>query len=305
MKPKSNGLRNFGDMSVNFGQRKVRHLMKTRWEKWIWGKGMKVFLGFSILFFIAYAVFAFLYMTVIMYMSGSKTSFLWFWPVTCLLAIAFAAVLFFTLLGKMRAARTPVIVLLLLFWLLFLMLSLIGLRVYRAGREEPKQNADYLVVLGAQVRGSVPSLVLQARIDRAAEYLLENPNTIAIASGGQGSGELISEAEAIRRGLIARGVEAERILLEDKSTSTLLNLRYSCEVMEADLVRRGEGHAAKDSALVIVTNDFHVFRGVRIAKKMGFSDVSGCGATQFYATTIQYYVRESIGLVLEFLRGTV
>ena len=71
-------------------------------------------------------------------------------------------------------------------------------------------------------------LTLARRLDAALAYLEENPKAYVVVSGGQGAGEDISEAEAMRRYLAARGIEESRILMEDKSMSTLENFLFSC-----------------------------------------------------------------------------
>ena len=84
---------------------------------------------------------------------------------------------------------------------------LFGCMTVGALRVPPEEPLGTVVVLGSKVNGTVPSADLQARIDRAAEYLLEHPSLSVVASGGQGAGENISEAAAIRDGLIAQGVD--------------------------------------------------------------------------------------------------
>ena len=93
-------------------------------------------------------------------------------------------------------------------------------------------DLEYIVVLGAKVNGTAPSRTLRERIDAAATYLHENPNTIAVVSGGQGSDEGISEAQCIYNGLVQRGIASERIWLEDQATSTWENLSFSMELIQ-------------------------------------------------------------------------
>ena len=104
----------------------------------------------------------------------------------------------------------------------------------------------------------------------ALDYLEENPSAKVVVSGGQGSGEDISEAAAMKGYLVEHGLEEERILLEDRSVNTAENIRFSMELIEADW----SGREAEPS-LVIATNSFHVFRALRIAKKQGVTQVSG------------------------------
>jgi uncharacterized SAM-binding protein YcdF (DUF218 family) len=158
----------------------------------------------------------------------------------------------------------------------------------------PKAQADYVIVLGAQVRGSAPSRTLNARILTAAEYLKENPDSMVICSGGQGEGELITEAQAIKDGLLANGISENRILLEEASTNTVQNLIYSKELI------------TESSALVVVvTSDFHIYRAKKIAEHLGYQNLSMCPANEFMYTTISYYVREFFALFKDMLIGNL
>ena len=279
-------------------------------------KGMQVFLWITFGVLLLYAVFAFLYSTVVVYASGKATSFLWFWPVTCVIALVAAVLLFLVLTGRLPRFMMSAVCFCGLFWLCMAVFLSVEAVVFSAGRKTPGENGEYVIVLGAQVRGEVPTLVLSARIRAAAEYLKEHPQAIAVASGGKGSGENISEAEAIRRGLVRLGISEDRILLEDKSTSTAENLRFSAEVIQNyEKTKIGGGEEALlcgtsassvrfvSKNVVLVTNDFHVFRAVKLAKNLGYTEVTGLGATEFFAVTIQYYVREFFAITKEALSG--
>lgn len=122
-----------------------------------------------------------------------------------------------------------------------------------------KDNLDYLIVLGAQVRKQEPSPALKKRLHTAYAYLEKNPDTKVVVSGGKGSGEEISEAEAMCKYLLELGIEKERILMEDASTNTVENLKFSAELID------------KEAQVGIVTNNFHVYRSVRLARKQGYT----------------------------------
>lgn len=276
---------------------------KKRKEKWERSRGMQVFLWFTLVVLLLYAVFAFLYTSVVIYVSGVSTSFLWFWPVTFFIALFAVIGLFLVLTGRLPQFKLVAMGFAFAFWLLFAVFLAVEGIIFFAGRKEPEQGASYVIVLGAQVRGEVPTLVLDARIKAAAEYLKEYPDAVAIASGGQGTGESISEAEAIKRGLLRLGIAEERILLETGSTSTMENLRFSAEMIrETGRAEEGKIYFVPEK-VVLVTNDFHIFRATRLAKKLGYADVSGLGAREFFAVTIQYYVREFFAVVKELLQG--
>lgn len=276
-------------------------------------KGMQVFLWITLAVLLLYAVFAFLYSTVVVYASGKATSFLWFWPLTCAFALVAVVLLFLVVTNRLPRLKTAAVILCILFWICLTVFGIVEAIVFSEGRKTATPGADYVIVLGAQVRGEYPTLVLNARIKVAAEYLKENPQAVAVASGGQGTGESISEAEAIRRGLTRLGISEERILLESASTSTAENLRFSAKVIqgyeqgkieaEAPVITGDEAVRFVSKKVVLVTNDFHVFRATRLAKNLGYTDVSGLGATDFFAVTIQYYVREFFAITKEVIGG--
>ena len=92
----------------------------------------------------------------------------------------------------------------------------------------------YLLILGCTVRGDQPTQLLQTRIDRAAQYLKLHPQTIAVASGGCfRAGQQTSEAAVIQKGLCAKGIAPERILIEDQARSTAENFTLCKHLLES------------------------------------------------------------------------
>lgn len=154
---------------------------------------------------------------------------------------------------------------------------------------KPKENLDYVIILGAQVRGTRITKSLKKRLEKAYEYLDENPNTVAIVSGGQGEGEDLSEAQCMRDYLIQYGISEERIIMEDKSTNTAENIEFSMEKIKE--------HSKKESPQVgVITNNFHVYRAVAICKKSGY-EISGIAAKSDKILFVNYMVREFFAIV--------
>lgn len=158
----------------------------------------------------------------------------------------------------------------------------------------PPAGADYCIVLGAQLKDHGPSDVLRRRLDAAAQYLKQNPDTKCIVSGGQGRNEPMSEARGMYEYLIAAGIEEERIVQEDRSSNTYYNLAYSEELLDR-----------KEDTVVIVTNNFHVFRAVGIAQKMGYEQVYGLAASSYPGMLPNNMLREFLGVVKDFLVGNL
>lgn len=166
--------------------------------------------------------------------------------------------------------------------------------IIKNGVNKPEQGADYIIVLGGQVRGTVPSLNLAKRLDKAYEYLQNSPETKVIVSGGQGTGEDITEAEAMNTYLINKGIAKERIIMEDKSVNTHENIKFSKKLMNK-----------KEPQIVIVTSSFHVYRGIRIAKKQGLNNVEGLGSTIRWYTVPNLYLREAIAIIKYYICGQI
>ena len=192
-------------------------------------------------------------------------------------------------LGKLLLSAAGTVLALLILYALVLSAFMIGAAVNLP--HEP----DAVVVLGCKVGATGnPSMMLQYRIEKAYEYLSENPDLICVASGGQGANEALSEGQVIRDKLVARGIDPSRILVEDKSTSTNENLEFSLSLLEK------EGIQAENIA--IVTDGFHQLRASVIAKDMGVEAYAVSADTRFWLVPT-YWVREWLALSYLFVFG--
>lgn len=161
-----------------------------------------------------------------------------------------------------------------------------------------KQPMDYIIILGCAIRkdGS-PTPILRGRIDRALTFEKEqfekwNRHAKFVPSGGQGSNEVICEAESMKRYLTEQGVPEESILKEDKSVNTYQNMAFSKKVIEADA-----GDLSKASIAFSTTN-YHVFRGYTLAKRLGMK-VKGLSAKTKLYFFPNAFLREFVGLIVE------
>lgn len=152
--------------------------------------------------------------------------------------------------------------------------------------------ADAVIVLGAGVNGETPSAALWSRIRTAEDYLKRHPDIPVVLSGGQGPGEAISEAEAMRRCLWTDSGETNaRYLLEDRSTNTAENFRYSKALLEE------RGLDTETAVIAVVTNDFHCFRSHMIAQKQGLNTIDIPAELPWWWLTANYYLREGFAVV--------
>lgn len=181
--------------------------------------------------------------------------------------------------------RTGMILVLSVFLLFFLGVE--GM-ILKGSLTMPAKPQDYLIVLGAHVRSTGPSRALALRLDKAYEYALEHPDTTIIVSGGQGSNEPCTESSAMKQYLLEKGIAEERILEEERSTSTRENLIFSAEMIP-------------DGASVgIVSNGFHICRALHLAETLGYEDVSGVPARSDLATQPTNLLREFFAVVKDF-----
>ena len=163
----------------------------------------------------------------------------------------------------------------------FVSAAVIGSRIVGAMASKPQEGLDYVLVLGAHVIGTQPSRALQKRLDRALEYAEENRDTVFILSGGQGADEDISEADCMYRYLTEKGMAPQRLLLEDRSTSTLENLRFSAKLLSREEDRIG-----------ILSNNFHIYRALLLAEREGYRHVCGIPAHSDLWMQPHYVLRE-------------
>ena len=180
-------------------------------------------------------------------------------------------------------------------YLLFLACLLVAIVLIQTGiHGSVKRDADALVVLGAAVWGETPSLVLQSRLDTALEYYEQHPCTIVV-TGGKGGGEEVTEAWAMKKYLVERGVPEEDILMEERASSTYENFLYSKAILEEAFP---QGYEA-----VYVTTSFHVYRAGLIAKDVGMPVAGGLAAPYRWYMAPNYYLRETLSIGKYFLLG--
>ena len=153
------------------------------------------------------------------------------------------------------------------------------------------------IILGAQVKPWGASRLLKQRIVAAERFLTAHPGAKAIASGGQGPNEPMSEAECIRQFLIKDGFAEDRIVLEDRSVNTEQNLRYSIALLKEN---------NPGSNIAIVSDSYHQLRA-RIAARKIDPDIriGACNTvnTRFgYLVYPSYFVREWIAVPVEIMK---
>ena len=172
------------------------------------------------------------------------------------------------------------------------LVSIEAVVVFRGEADNSAIPADAVIVLGAGVNGETPSAALWSRIRAAEDYLKRHPGIPVVLSGGQGPGERITEAEAMRRALWGEDeAENARFLLEEESANTAQNFRFSKVLLEE------HGLDTETAVIAVVTNDFHCFRSRMIARKQGLNTIDIPAELPWWWLTANYYLREAFAVV--------
>ncbi|MEI4802076.1 YdcF family protein [Bacillus sp. FJAT-51639] len=179
-------------------------------------------------------------------------------------------------------------------WLLLLLLLPPVYVVYitycmkKTANEKVSHTAPCVLILGAKLFGDKPSLSLQNRLDVALGYLHSHPKVKVVVSGGQGDDEDISEALSMSRYLMENGIGKERILLEDRSTSTYENIKFSKDLYDIK-------HA------VVVSNTYHLYRAKIIADRIGMK-MEALAAPTPKRSRKKAYIREYAAVIKTILK---
>ncbi len=162
-------------------------------------------------------------------------------------------------------------------------IGILSIQMVSAAYDAPKEEENgTVVVLGAKVG----SLSLQKRMEAAYQVLLENPDAVCVASGGKGDNEHQSEAEAIRDYLVQKGIDQQRIFVEDRSTNTEENLKFTKQIIEQNGLSKH---------LIVVTDDYHQLRAKLNAQKQGLT-VSAYSSHPQPFMLLSYWEREWMAL---------
>ena len=183
---------------------------------------------------------------------------------------------FFDKLKKMRWLTTSIILMIASFT------AFAGFLAVYGNRQSATYDEEFVIVLGAGVRQGRILPVLRRRLDAAVRYHSRNPYAVIIVSGGQGYREPYPESYVMARFLIEAGIPADQILVEANSTSTFTNMLYSRDVIQM------HAEPGATPTVAVITNDFHIFRSISFARRMGFDARSYPAPTPFLSKWTMY-----------------
>ena len=203
-----------------------------------------------------------------------------------LICVGAVLLLWGALKGK-KKLRTVIAIFVLIGFLIF---AAAEIQVIRYANKKNDADVSAVIVLGAGVYGTAPSLSLRVRLDAALDYISDKPDVPVIVSGGQGSGEDITEAQCMHDWLVARGVDESLIWMEDQSTSTKENLANSAALL------RSYGIDTTDN-IAVVSADYHVYRASLYWGLPSMVPVPAKMDGHWWPLTVNYFIREAFGVV--------
>ncbi len=153
----------------------------------------------------------------------------------------------------------------------------------------PVAACDYVVVLGAGVNGTVPSLSLRDRLNAAYDYLVAYPDAVCVVTGGQGDGEDITEALCMFNDLTARGIDPERVWMEEQAVNTRENIRFSLDLIE-------EKTGTRPDQIGLVSSEYHLYRAGLLAGAEGVTSYGIPARTSWVTLRINYFLREIVAV---------
>lgn len=163
-----------------------------------------------------------------------------------------------------------------------------------AAKHKPKLDKDYIIILGCGIRKDGTLLpLLKGRVDKAIEFYRKQldetgKKAVFVPSGGQGSDEIISEGEAMKRYLLEQGISEEQIMPETKSTNTLENMKFSKELIEDS-----------NANVAFSTTNYHVFRSGIFSSQAGLK-AEGMGSKTKWYFWPNAFIREFVGLIVSY-----
>ncbi len=229
------------------------------------------------------------------FMVGSGTFSFAIWIV----GAVFFAICYY-LAGNGRWMRIPKIVRMILYVLIGIAASVFivcEVAILSHFFDKGEKDLDYIIVLGAQMKENGPSVIYRYRLEKAFEYLEDNEHTVCIVTGGQGYNEPVTEGDGGAEYLMKLGISEDRIIIENTSVDTVENIENAVNMI------RDREEDESSLKIGIITNGFHVFRGVHLAMNITEAKVCGLAAYMQLKYIPNNMVRECFGILKDLVTG--
>lgn len=231
-----------------------------------------------------------------MYFSGFGGFLSFVWLIPAALGFLLAGVLAGKITLRKWQKRLMIYVLIPII-VIFLVVELI---IFSAFFEKPKEEPAYIVVLGTTVYEHGPCYLLRQRLKEAAKWAETYEDAKIVVTGGQGETEPFTEGSEMKRYLIEElDISEDRIIVEEVSLNTFENMTFTGAILE----KEDESFSYENTPILVVTNNFHMFRAMQIAKKAGFENVSGAPSGTYIYLFPHYMVREFCAILKNLAMG--
>lgn len=150
-----------------------------------------------------------------------------------------------------------------------------------------RTRVDYFITLGAGLRGDEVTPLLAGRINKALELQRTQDYGKIVFSGGQGPDEIVAEGEAMAQYALDQGTNSDIILKETESKNTHQNIKFSKKIIDTDW------NSERKPSIAIVTNNYHVLRGLMQARSLGIHCIGYGSRSKFYFS-LNAFLREFV-----------
>ena len=244
---------------------------------------------------IVVGIVCFLY-TFAMYFTGFGGFLSFVWLIPAFLGLLLAGMLMGKITLRKWQKRLMIYVLIPIV-LIFLVVEMIILSAFF---EKPKEEPEYIIVLGTTVYEHSPCYLLRQRLKEAVKWADIYEDAKIVVTGGQGEAEPFTEGSEMKRYLIEElGVSEDRIIVEEASVNTYENMTFTGAILE----KEDEGFSYENTPVLVVTNNFHMYRAMQIAKKAGYENVSGAPSGTYIFLFPHYMVREFCAILKNMALG--
>ena len=161
-------------------------------------------------------------------------------------------------------------------------------RILKKEEYSKLENIDCIIVLGAGIWGDKPSPMLEDRLKEAISLYNQNVSSKIIMSGDHGK-EDYDEVNIMKEYAIEQGVASEDIFMDHAGFSTYESMYRAKEVFEANKI-------------VIVTQKYHLYRALYIAKQLGIEAYGVNSNPRKYVGATYREAREIIARNKDFIK---
>ena len=161
-------------------------------------------------------------------------------------------------------------------------------RILKKEEYSKLEDIDCIIVLGAGIWGDKPSPMLEDRLKEAVSLYNKNISSKIIMSGDHGKADY-DEVNIMKEYAIEQGVASEDIFMDHAGFSTYESMYRAKEVFEANKI-------------VIVTQKYHLYRALYIAKQLGIEAYGVNSDPRKYVGATYREAREIIARDKDFIK---